>query len=343
MNIFKILKEKKKLFSINVFFEEFKYSLQKTHFISRIGFIYYSDFIIDTEKKIEFNNLNLINFIREKNNNSINKIIKINLNAQYFELFSTLISEIKFKYIIIVSNPININIKTLGFINIIADINCLRIYSTNLNYIHNKCFLIPLGLDYQCVWLDRYDWGADYIFPLHQEHELLDVIRHKSKPLNQRSKLIFCDYQFRIQRGDRERCLAETPKELCHFLPKRLPRIKLWKEMINHMFVLSPTGVGDDCFRTWESIILGCIPIIKKNYLSNLYKDFPVILVDDYSDISLDLLLLHVSKFQEIKYPFYKLSSKYWKSIINDQIISIPEINMTISEYQSYLIGNLDD
>jgi hypothetical protein len=36
-------------------------------------------------------------------------------------------------------------------------------------------------------------------------------------------------------------------------------------EKINYAFVASPYGGGPDCHRTWEALILGCIPIVKSS------------------------------------------------------------------------------
>ena len=56
----------------------------------------------------------------------------------------------------------------------------------------------------------------------------------------------------------------------------------------NYQFTVSPLGNGADCHRTWESILRGTIPIVKRGPLDYLYTyhDFPVVIVNDWSDIS---------------------------------------------------------
>ena len=54
----------------------------------------------------------------------------------------------------------------------------------------------------------------------------------------------------------------------------------------NHKFVLSPRGNGLDCHRTWEVLMLGRIPILKREgQLERLYKDMPVLFVDEWDDL----------------------------------------------------------
>ena len=49
-------------------------------------------------------------------------------------------------------------------------------------------------------------------------------------------------------------------------------------------FVLSPPGNGPDCHRTWESIYLGAIPVLRAGTLSpQLARQLPVLEIDDWA------------------------------------------------------------
>lgn len=58
-----------------------------------------------------------------------------------------------------------------------------------------------------------------------------------------------------------------------------------------HKFVLSPRGNGLDCHRTWETLMMRRVPILKREgQLEKLYDGLPVLFVNDWSDIdSIDL------------------------------------------------------
>ncbi len=66
----------------------------------------------------------------------------------------------------------------------------------------------------------------------------------------------------------------------------------------NHQFVLCPRGNAIDCHRNWEVLYMRRVPVMKRySYLEELYKDFPVLFVDDYSEITENLLLKNEELF----------------------------------------------
>ena len=55
--------------------------------------------------------------------------------------------------------------------------------------------------------------------------------------------------------------------------------------------MICPQGNGVDCHRNWEVLYLKRVPIMKKNnYLQELYKNYPVLWVDDFADVNKTLL-----------------------------------------------------
>jgi hypothetical protein len=59
----------------------------------------------------------------------------------------------------------------------------------------------------------------------------------------------------------------------------------------NFKFVLCPIGNAIDCHRNWEVLYLRRVPVMKKHpYLQELYKDYPVLFVDRYEDVTEELL-----------------------------------------------------
>jgi len=84
-------------------------------------------------------------------------------------------------------------------------------------------------------------------------------------------------------------------------------------------FVLSPRGNGLDCHRTWECILMGAIPVVKSSDLDPLFEDLPVLIIDNWQEIS-PRFLRH--KYEEMKYRTYKMEKiflPYWLNKI-DQV-----------------------
>jgi hypothetical protein len=74
----------------------------------------------------------------------------------------------------------------------------------------------------------------------------------------------------------------------CHVIQKRLPQEEFWRAHDDFAFEVSPRGKGLDCFRTWECLFLGTIPIVKTSPLDALYRQeqLPVVIVESYDEIT---------------------------------------------------------
>ena len=70
------------------------------------------------------------------------------------------------------------------------------------------------------------------------------------------------------------------------FQRRKLTRSQLWREKTRYAFVVSPRGHGLDCHRTWESLLLGNIPIVKRSPLDSLYEGLPVVIVSEWDEIT---------------------------------------------------------
>ena len=75
-------------------------------------------------------------------------------------------------------------------------------------------------------------------------------------------------------------------------------------------FVLSPRGNGLDCFRTWEALALGTIPMVKKSGpFDAMYEGLPVLLVSRWEDVTLELLQRTLQEWRHRRFPNLKLIS----------------------------------
>jgi len=91
--------------------------------------------------------------------------------------------------------------------------------------------------------------------------------------------------------------------------------------MAEHQFIASPPGVGMDCHRTWEALLLGCVPIVeRKPTLSPMFKDLPVWEVDGYEQVTATSMAEKqneiATKLAEGNYNFKKLTVGWWREEI---------------------------
>lgn len=63
------------------------------------------------------------------------------------------------------------------------------------------------------------------------------------------------------------------------------------RDIQDHKFMICPQGNAIDCHRNWEVLYLKRVPImVRDEYLQELYKDYPVLWVDDFGKINKTML-----------------------------------------------------
>ena len=182
---------------------------------------------------------------------------------------------------------------------------------------------VPIGLDYHTLKNGEMNsWGKKQT-PLKQEEELINI-KNSSKPFHIREQKLYCNFynSIRGRYGEKERreALNTISNNLLIIEKDNLLRNDTWKNMCKYSFVLSPPGNGLDCHRTWEALVLGCIPVFKTYQLDPLYKDLPVLIVKDYSDITPKLLNDTIEKFKTKKFSMDQLTLKYWMDLIKNKL-----------------------
>jgi hypothetical protein len=62
-------------------------------------------------------------------------------------------------------------------------------------------------------------------------------------------------------------------------------------ELKKSKYALSPEGTGIDCHRIYECMYYDTIPILKRSRMDNFYKKLPVIIVNEWEEITEEFLL----------------------------------------------------
>lgn len=193
--------------------------------------------------------------------------------------------------------------------------NIVKWFGTSLNVKEDVFTLLPLGV-------------------LPQHFECLIEVANRSKYL--RNNLLYCNFgltsQHRIELY--EKFYGSREENFTSFAKTEWPPNVGWpkyrdfllnfvENLATSKFVLCPSGVGIDTFRLWESMYMGCIPILIKSGFTEHLKNFPVLIVNDYKEINKSLL---EQEFQEIWSKTYDLSvltKSYYKNKIELALKSI--------------------
>ena len=137
---------------------------------------------------------------------------------------------------------------------------------------HSKFKPIPLGQ----VW-------STVGFVLIQQHYAAPLWTHSS-----RANVVL--WMMSMRSGERETAFNELSRNLGAMLKKNdyANVFEIYKTV---KFVASPFGAGPDCHRTWEAIAMGAVPIVRRHAgLNPLFVGQPVLIVDKWSDVTVELL-----------------------------------------------------
>lgn len=187
-----------------------------------------------------------------------------------------------------------------------------KIYCLNNIYSHPNVYYIPIGI-------------RDCYITVKPEHESFYHVFLFNEGLKKVEKEYLCIIGgMGITHTDRNICLNELKDRSyiynlsnlhydINFTKKwgKIPAYELYKFMNKSHYVIAPRGVGVDTHRFFEALYLKSIPIVKKTntVFDKLYNNFPCLIVNEWSDITEELLLSNLNNLKEkinnffIKYP----------------------------------------
>jgi hypothetical protein len=184
----------------------------------------------------------------------------------------------------------------------------LKWYAQNCVRPSEKLHQLPIGLDFHTLARGPYSWGPQQS----PESQMQDILTLKTLNVPKISKC-YANFQFLMNTryaGDRQLAIQQVPHHLVFYEPRKTTRMVCWRNMLNFKYVISPHGNGLDCHRTWEALILGCIPIVKTSPLDPLFEGLPVLIVREWSHVTQRLLDTFVPDYSQIE----KLELSYWKT-----------------------------
>ena len=225
--------------------------------------------------------------------------------------------------------------------NVIAKIannkRVIKWYAQNLNFNHAKVRNLPIGMDFHTEYEVSDDFQLKNM-PHYQEQEIINITNH-SNFITHRDCKIYANWHFFLDRGDRRQCYESIDKELCFYEPARIQRRISYQNQTNYAFATSPHGEGFDCHRTYESILLGCIPIIKESPIAPLFKNLPVCIVKDWKDVNESLLKETLECFILKEFDYGILFHNYWRKNLNNIDLNYEsnEYRMTMEQFRSLL------
>jgi hypothetical protein len=177
-------------------------------------------------------------------------------------------------------------------------------FAQNCLMSHIKLIHLPIGLDYHSTL------GGNF-HPLLQEKNHMTLIQD-SKHFTVREIKIYSTFHFALHRGDRKEAYDSIPKDLIDYEHNQVSREESFTKQLKYAFVASPYGNGPDCHRTWEALLLGCIPIVKSSKMDPVFEDLPILLVKKWHDVTYELLKNTIEDFKTKQFKMEKITLSYW-------------------------------
>jgi len=215
------------------------------------------------------------------------------LNLDYFEQFINfiLVNKPKYKFILVTQNS-DRNFTKEMFVLIEKYVN--KIYAINATFADDKLVKVPLGFN---------DTAMEYLKNI------------ESKEV--KTKLIYSNYKI-CHHSDRKECFDYFQEKdwVDFYLPgmhnvNQLPFAEFYNILNEYKYCIAPRGAGIDSHRIYESIYLGVIPIVTKNELYELYEKLPVLIIDNWNEITKEFLENNYEKLK-INLNNWVISNKNW-------------------------------
>lgn len=210
----------------------------------------------------------------------------------------------------------------------------------------NKVVPIPIGLDFHSMGEKRMANTASKIATsvCTQRSELQAAVS-ASVPFSKRQLAAYGQFDCALKVREREL----TRGELCRLLynsthsshnnsnrssssaryiyDDRKSRPLFWKQLTSVTFAFAPPGFGIDTHRLWEILHLHTVPIVISSPLDKLYSQFPVIIVEHWSQAFVDGALERFQSQINERFgddPFgkadvlEKLTVDYWVKVVHE-------------------------
>ncbi len=198
---------------------------------------------------------------------------------------------------------------------------------------HEKFYPLPLGVTQE----------KKYYHDTVALNKYLKELRENSP----KTKLLYMNFD---DKGNPERQRAHRLlpfQDSCSTEHAPIPFEDYLKEMAGYKFALAPRGWGPDSNRTWEALLVGTIPIVRRcqfdafflpsssfapidklgsedqysmipsysrSQLDTLYEELPIVVVDDWSEITEDFLHKKYEEITSREYDLRRLYMEYWKN-----------------------------
>jgi len=175
-------------------------------------------------------------------------------------------------------------------------------FAQNARITHPKLKPIPIGLE------NRY---------APQGNKLDQLTKVMALPRTVKKDLLYMNFSIHTNPQERQPvwdlfastqfCTMGTNQEYAEFLTS----------LSSSTFVICPPGNGMDSHRIWETLYVGSYPIVLHSPLDPLFVNLPVLIVNNWHEITEEFLMTHKARLDAQHFDRYTLQFEFWRNYIN--------------------------
>ena len=189
--------------------------------------------------------------------------------------------------------------------------NVIQWFSQNATYIGDRLHAIPIGIE---------NTQRKEFHHLDKPKMLLAQMA-KEKTYKNLLYLNCSDWTNRIERKPLYQHLAGKPWVTTVHNPNIFDFYGYIANIHGHKFVACPSGNGIDTHRTWETLYLDSIPIEKRNTNNAFWRDLPICFVNNWTEISEDLLNAEYKRIINTSWNLDQLEFPFWEKLIKSYTV----------------------
>lgn len=178
-------------------------------------------------------------------------------------------------------------------------------YGLNVNFEHPKLKPLPIGLE------------NEYWHP--NKRSLMQLTSGTTKPHERKIKAL-CQFNHATFKEERTPILFDTINEkifadqYCCVNGENF--MEYARNLNEYAFCICPRGNGIDTHRLWECLYSRCIPIIKNHITHKFDLDLPVVIVEDWKQVTQNFLQQVYHDFPFDLFNSDILKQEYWREKI---------------------------
>lgn len=200
--------------------------------------------------------------------------------------------------------------------------NLLALYAKNPCIEHPKISPIPIGPKWQ--WKTTQFFGEPKATHMNIYNRLCLEPRERIGDTKSKPNLVYLNFSTNTTNAPLYSSHRNIRKTILNSCKKRFacvdnaPFDTYMETLSTYKFSVSPPGRGIDAHRTWESLMVGTIPIISKSPMNAVFEGLPVIIIgdNDWDEVTTEFLETEYTRILEKEYDFDICYTQFWDNIL---------------------------